>query len=219
MGRSINADAYASTGHGVLGNNMFAYCYNSPICCTDDSGFKPSSAFSQVCVTDEGLGFSDELLAYFELKDYLNSKGISLYYSIDSALAEWSNTYVPLSEEHEYVAFLYSIDTPFGEQFYFSTTVKGTKKGLFQANVIAGTLMLGFEHLVVSSNLVAHVHTHPKPSAGFHNDFPSDDPGLTGGDRIAAKFFPEMYVIPYKTCVGTPSIIIYSDRTTWCQHR
>ena len=38
MGRSINADAYASTGHGVLGNNMFAYCYNNPVCYYDPNG-------------------------------------------------------------------------------------------------------------------------------------------------------------------------------------
>jgi len=30
MGRFINADSYASTGQGVLGNNMFTYCLNSP---------------------------------------------------------------------------------------------------------------------------------------------------------------------------------------------
>jgi len=30
MGRFINADALVSTGQGILGNNMFAYCYNNP---------------------------------------------------------------------------------------------------------------------------------------------------------------------------------------------
>ena len=31
LGRFINADSHASTGQGVLGNNMFAYCANNPI--------------------------------------------------------------------------------------------------------------------------------------------------------------------------------------------
>ena len=36
--RFINADAYASTGQGMLGNNMFAYCLNNPICFADIDG-------------------------------------------------------------------------------------------------------------------------------------------------------------------------------------
>mgnify|MGYP003557196372 CR=1 FL=1 len=38
MGRFINADAYTSTGQGVLGNNMFAYCGNNPVNRCDPSG-------------------------------------------------------------------------------------------------------------------------------------------------------------------------------------
>ena len=30
MGRFVNADAFSSTGQGILGNNMFAYCLNNP---------------------------------------------------------------------------------------------------------------------------------------------------------------------------------------------
>ena len=38
IGRWINADGYVSTGQGVLGNNMFAYCGNNPINRKDPSG-------------------------------------------------------------------------------------------------------------------------------------------------------------------------------------
>ena len=38
IGRFINADGYVSTGQGVLGYNMFAYCGNSPINRTDPAG-------------------------------------------------------------------------------------------------------------------------------------------------------------------------------------
>ena len=38
IGRFINADAYASTGQGVLGNNMFVYCLNNPVALRDSSG-------------------------------------------------------------------------------------------------------------------------------------------------------------------------------------
>ena len=38
LGRFINADAFASTGQDLLGNNMFAYCGNNPIVRKDSSG-------------------------------------------------------------------------------------------------------------------------------------------------------------------------------------
>ena len=38
IGRFINADGYVSTGQGVLGNNMFAYCGNNPINRVDLTG-------------------------------------------------------------------------------------------------------------------------------------------------------------------------------------
>ena len=34
----MNADSYASTGQGLLGNNMFAYCGNNPVTFSDSSG-------------------------------------------------------------------------------------------------------------------------------------------------------------------------------------
>ena len=37
-GRFINADGYASTGQGLLGSNMFAYCLNNPVNMTDSDG-------------------------------------------------------------------------------------------------------------------------------------------------------------------------------------
>ena len=38
VGRFINADAYASTGQGILGTNMFAYCRNNPVGYCDGTG-------------------------------------------------------------------------------------------------------------------------------------------------------------------------------------
>jgi len=38
IGRFINADGYTSTGQGFVGNNMFAYCNNSPVCLVDPTG-------------------------------------------------------------------------------------------------------------------------------------------------------------------------------------
>ena len=38
IGRFINADNYPSTGQGLLGNNMFAYCNNNPVVRQDSTG-------------------------------------------------------------------------------------------------------------------------------------------------------------------------------------
>ena len=38
IGRFINADAYAATGQGLTGNNMFAYCGNNPVMGYDPTG-------------------------------------------------------------------------------------------------------------------------------------------------------------------------------------
>lgn len=67
---------------------------------------------------------------------------------------------------------------------------------------------------------IAMVHTHPDPGIGFHNDFPSYDSDISGGDRIALTLFgyPNMYVIPYKRCKETPIIISVGDSSTWCSN-
>ncbi len=38
LGRFLNADGYISTGDGIIGNNMFAYCVNNPINRSDFDG-------------------------------------------------------------------------------------------------------------------------------------------------------------------------------------
>ena len=42
--RFLNADAFASTGQGLLGNNMFAYCNNNPTACADYDGKRTGHA-------------------------------------------------------------------------------------------------------------------------------------------------------------------------------
>ena len=38
VGRFINVDGYVSTGQGLIGNNMFAYCNNNPVMYVDPTG-------------------------------------------------------------------------------------------------------------------------------------------------------------------------------------
>ena len=46
--RFLNADRFVSTGQGVLGNNMFAYCGNNPIMFVDPTGASWLSFFSPI---------------------------------------------------------------------------------------------------------------------------------------------------------------------------
>ena len=50
VGRFLNADGYVSTGQGVTGNNMFAYCGNNPIIRQDPSGQGWGIVFAVVLV-------------------------------------------------------------------------------------------------------------------------------------------------------------------------
>ena len=45
MGRFLNADALTSTGQGLLGNNMFAYCRNNPVSRRDMTGCYDKEAY------------------------------------------------------------------------------------------------------------------------------------------------------------------------------
>ena len=50
VGRFINADALVSTGQGLLGNNMFAYCLNNPV-----NGVDPTGNLTKRQIHDEVL--------------------------------------------------------------------------------------------------------------------------------------------------------------------
>ena len=51
LGRFINADALVSTGQGVLGDNMFAYCRSNPVRRKDVSG-----TVEEDCMTGDDKG-------------------------------------------------------------------------------------------------------------------------------------------------------------------
>ena len=63
MGRFINADAFASTGQGLLGNNMFAYCLNNPVLFSDSSGYVIELATD---ATEEQIEEYERAIAYLK---------------------------------------------------------------------------------------------------------------------------------------------------------
>ena len=76
VGRFLNTDALASTGQGIIGNNMFAYCNNNPTNRVDSTGSLSVAAWatiakilvggvvSAVCELTTG-GSGEEVLAAF----------------------------------------------------------------------------------------------------------------------------------------------------------
>ena len=62
VGRFLNADIYISTGQGLLGCNMFAYCGNGPINQWDPCGEHPQNTIA-----------SDRIVVYENIRSGLNS--------------------------------------------------------------------------------------------------------------------------------------------------
>jgi len=66
-GRFINADAYVSTGQGLIGNNMFAYCNNNPANGCDPCGTcRHRWDFWNDCPTCENKTFIEQLEQDFD---------------------------------------------------------------------------------------------------------------------------------------------------------
>ena len=68
VGRFINADGYISTGQGIIGNNMFAYCNNNPVNNSDPLGLW-TIGYTRTFNSIFGLGVS------FSLGYVLDDKG------------------------------------------------------------------------------------------------------------------------------------------------
>ena len=76
MGRFINGDAYASTGQGLLGNNMFAYCLNNPVNMFDRSGTYPqwhADIIEPITSTATGQEYASIAYGSFNLGKYYQS--------------------------------------------------------------------------------------------------------------------------------------------------
>ena len=66
LGRFINGDSFASTGQGLLGNNMFTYCGNNPVIYVDLDGEKIVGIGVQVELQIGGVSIGLEIVIYFD---------------------------------------------------------------------------------------------------------------------------------------------------------
>ena len=70
VGRFLNADSYATTGQGIIGHNMFAYCGNSPLNRVDSEGtFWGALVISAVVISALLSGCSNAPEGYIKCND------------------------------------------------------------------------------------------------------------------------------------------------------
>ena len=87
-GRFINADVYVSTGQGILGYNMFAYCNNNPIILKDVTGTAAGicvmfdDAGNPISLSENGFGGSSGDFA-----------GSTYHYGVDLSIADRSSLF------------------------------------------------------------------------------------------------------------------------------
>ena len=79
-GRFINVDSYVSTGQGILGNNMYAYCGNNPITRSDRSGaawdYESLDQYGKSMLEDPCFGIDS---AYQSYKIYSSTAAYDAY--------------------------------------------------------------------------------------------------------------------------------------------
>jgi len=162
VGRFINADGYVSTGTGLLGYNMYAYCNNNPVNFVDFGGNSPGLLLFIVLV----------LVAPSVLSSCTSSSEPTAlpYNSADEAAQAFSEEAYSASYyiQHEYSAEIYSI------------TIDGTTTYNY------GRIHMGSPHsskIVLTSpegtTLVGYAHTHPDG-----NDFSPQDKRISENNMI-----------------------------------
>ena len=105
--RFINADSYVSTGQGILGHNMFAYCNNNPVMYVDPTG---EVACTMVSLDHEVLG--DGSSDWQPFKRYRTTSGTVVIY--DGTRVDYE-TYRNIVEAITYSGFIYVYDARNGE--------------------------------------------------------------------------------------------------------
>ena len=100
VGRFLNEDGYISTGQGILGFNMFAYCGNNPVIYSDKTGHAPR--FAYLMSADSGhVGNSTKLWV---------AKNIAKHVGWNATIADTNDSIsIDLSTTGE--AFRFAIDT------------------------------------------------------------------------------------------------------------
>lgn len=179
-GRFINADGYISTGTGMLGHNMYAYCNNNPVMFIDPNGKLLILVLVVIVIVGVFLaGCSSTHDKPYNENDFISDE--KRYNTMDEAALAAAESLIVLTENsgYEYIGAIYT----FGDgNYYYSSFYTSRKKDRVD-------IPDNF-YIPKGAVIVAHIHTHP-----YHT---------------AYHFSYEDFNEPYKDYInGTKEIIQY----------
>ena len=196
IGRFLNADAYASTGQGILGNNMFAYCLNNPVCLNDTSGARPRKEFACEIFLADGGGVSPNVRdvtsevnaalgkAVSDAKNFRAVVDVVAGDNILGALAIYSQFYLLVNHEADWdikreEPWERTIGTAFPGKdvgvIFGERTMTPENLGNFTYGVLGYAYGIPLEHLV--------------PGSWYAAGFP------LGGDRLSNEVLDWFYIV------------------------
>jgi len=176
IGRFLNADAFISTGQGILGNNMFAYCNNNAVNLYDPSGTIPfyddplQQAIEEVCKwyweTDEKeTDGSGNLTLAAKIKQTINSfmRNLEIYAGLGVGLGEIIKILdigFSLCAKYDILAVRYSDgEWKFGQDIAMSLSTSAT-----QALEVGGGLDIFIDHKGISDPVTWILYNDKKES-------------------------------------------------------
>ena len=193
LGRFLNADAYASTGQGILGNNMFAYCGNNPVKHDDSFG-----TFKRICTTyinDSGTSYIyDQATAPFDSTPFgdgsigENGCGVIATYNAMISLGDartFREVYDFMTSDSSRMFLNGKMGTnPWAIGEYFTGqgyTVRSTysRDGIELYSTIADACILLYAYEAQNGNLGAHYVEYSKISTGYIGRNTADIDGKT----------------------------------------
>ena len=158
--RFINADSYASTGQGIIGCNMYAYCGNCPTTFKDSGGNSYADALDFRVDLQDGAGAGliggggatiaiveaiedtrDKIKAYIEsLPNISKTRNHSVYILTDPYNADLVK-YVGRTVNPQARAYQHRHDPRHPERRYYNMTVVATNLTIDEARLAEQTLI------------------------------------------------------------------------------
>ena len=192
--RFVNADGYASTGQGFLGQNMFAYCRNCPVAHLDTDGFEDEKA-----TTKEYTGRGE---TYATPEEAVQAFAANYYYVTDAYEIEVYAYIVEVCVDGE-IRYIYDHVT-FGKPTYDRY---GNKHYSVEPNFLYSETADGTYN---GYRIVGDVHTHSVAEYFSVEDIYLNDQNLQHARKLGVE---------YTSYLVTPSCIRkYDGATGLCKY-
>jgi len=183
--RFINADSYQSTGQGILGTNMFAYCNNSPVGYMDPAGMRFVDADTRY--------YGNGLYAYTDAKT-----GNEYSTALKAAIAAGYLLNKLTQEDNlEHACGIYYRKST--NKYYIGSLITGAHNGVDVTPIIESE----------NDVLVAIVHSHPLCTGHQADFFSFEEDGKLSGD--AAVVYYNRYPLYLASPRGNLRLLIYTD--------